>query len=695
MSNYDSQSDENAQWSMNGPEGNNIAGNSDILMSDHFNFDTDALSGEYNFPDFDPNTFPAFDLQNTNMPNFDCNWTPSPVPTTMAPGELHDISRTQQMNMVNSNSFYNTQYLAPYSQNQMLLQEPISRVQPSYQSPGFVPNMIPSGVPSLPMNSGSYVPGNFGTEASSFSTGLKVPSTPQHSPKTNISFLANNDNNNSALNHAADESLDRMSRPKKSFEILKDEEQVSESRYVPILPKPGPSSALEQFDTKLQSHKTKSNLKKTRSKNPPRKITTINPHYAPNTKYTQHSYPSKDWDCFEYTEDGELDPARLYTAEELNKFLFEHPLGRDLALRIHRNPPRSRARYPTTHSHRCRFADCPFYPNNTINQGHWAVSFDEFTTSHPDHDPYIVAGYTHLWCLEKYTDFPKICAELNIHPDTRKLHKEDKGRNLMALGTKAEEACVKQFIQACQRGEVPESYPRLDMPGRPYEGTLTNRLACVKLRKEPRAVDGQRAARMKLAEYQGSNLRTHLGDLQKEVDLRNMSRSHKNQNRQIENVKHKRIFRGESFRDDDVEDDEEDGDEGEGDDGGAVEEEEDLESFRVPAPRVMGNVGETSTTSKFRQFSLQSAPAVIPTQSRGKKRGADESEGDEPSSKKMKPSGDKSEESDKEALRLEQEKLEIELKLIALRRKEKAAKRARENVGDEGIDDLVRRRTGF
>ena len=268
----------------------------------------------------------------------------------------------------------------------------------------------------------------------------------------------------------------------------------------------------------------------------------------------------------------------------------------------------------------------------------------------------------------------------------------------MALGTKAEEACVTQFIQACQREEVPESYPRFDMPGRPYVGTLTNRLACVKLRKEPRAVDGQRAARMKLAEYKGSNLRTHLGDLQKEVDLRNMSRSHKNQNRQIENVKHKRIFRGESFRDDDAEDDEVDGDdegEGEGEDGGAVEEEEDLENFRVLATRVMGNMGEMSTTSKFRQFSLQSAPAAIPTQSRGKKRGADESEGDEPSSKKMKPSGDESEESDEEALRLEQEKLEIELKLIALRRKEKAAKRARENVGDESIDDLVRRRTGF
>lgn len=693
MSNYDSQSDENAQRSMNGPEGNNIAGSSDIPMSDQFNFDTDALSREYNSPDFDPNTFPAFDLHNTNMPNFDCIWTPSPVPTKMALGELHEISRTQQMNMVNSNSFYNTQYVAPYSQNQMLLQESISRIQPTYHGPGLVPNMIPSGVPSMPMNSGSYVPGNFGTEASSISTGLTVPSTPQHSQKTNISFLANNDNNNSALNHVGDESLDRMGRSKKSFEVLKDEEQVLESRYVPVLQKPGPSSTLEQFDTNLQSRKTNSNLKKTRSKNPPRKITTINPYYAPNTKYTHYSYPSKDWDCFEYTEDGELDPARLYTTEELNKFLFEHPLGRDLALHIHRNPPRSRARYPTTHSHCCRFADCPFYPNNTINQGHWAVSFDELTTSHPDHDPYIVAGYTHLWCLEKYTDFPKICAELNIHPDMRKLHKEDKGRNLMALGTKAEEACVTQFIQVCQRGKVPESYPRFDMPGRPYEGTLTNRLACVKLRKEPRAVDGQRAARMKLAEYQGSNLRTHLGDLQKEVHLRNMSRSHKNQNRQIENVKHKRIFRGESFKEDDAEDGEEHGDEGVGEgedeDGGAVEGEEDLENSSVPAPRVMGNVGEMSTTSKFRQFSLHSMPAAIPTQSRGKKRGV------EPSSKKMRPSGDESEESDEEALRLQQEKLKIELRLILLRRKEKAAKRSRENVGDESIDDLVRRRTGF
>ena len=677
MSDHGSLPNEDAQWSINSLVKEDSTASLDITMSDQFTFDPDTLSNGYDFPDFDPNTFPALDLQNIDMPNADCSWTFAPPPCTMNSGDLHDLGGTGVGNVYGS-GFYDP---PPYPQHQILNQQPISNGQVHLRGGDFVPNMLPTDSPlMLTMSTDHSQDSDSGMQYPSLSTGLTVPSTPQQFPKMDASFLISNVSEGTGCKDVADKSPGRVSTPELASPSPKDENKFPESRYVPILPKRGTPSAIEQSNSQPQTRKTTSNLKHTRAKDPPRRITTKNPQYQRNMKYTQHSYPSQDWGCFEYTEDGELDPARLYTASEMNTFLFSHPLGADLAIRIQRNPPRSRPRYPTNHSHRCRFADCPFYPNNTINQGHWAVAFDELTTSHPDHDPYIVAGYAHLWCLERFADFPKICAELNIHPDTRKMPKEHRGKNPMSLGTKAEEVCVVKFIQACRNGAVPESYPRFDMPDRPYEGTLTNRLACVKLRKEPKAVDGQRKARMKLAEYEGSNLRTHLGDLNKEVELRGMSRSHRNQNRLIVNVKHKRVFRGENFRDSEPEDE---GDEGEGEGyecEDASEDEEDLENYGVPALKTMGDVGEMSTTARLRGGSIREARVAMPVQSQGKKRGADEAQIDKPQ-KKAKPTGDESEESDEEALKLEQQKIELELKLLALKRKEKAAKRAKGNVG--------------
>ena len=284
---------------------------------------------------------------------------------------------------------------------------------------------------------------------------------------------------------------------------------------------------------------------------PPVRRTVPNPMYVQNERYSHAPSPSQDWDCFKYSKDGELKPSRLYSVEGINHYLWDHPRSSELVLRIHRNPPRSRNRFPTTHSHRCRFEDCPA-TNNTINQGQIAVSFCENDAAHPNHDPFIEAGWVHLYCLERFTDFPRVCAELNITADTRKLRKEEptKRQNLMAFGTAAETKLVDKFIKACQNGRVPNSYPeKVDGEEYEYEGTLCYRLACTKVKKEPNTYNIQRQTREKLAGYKGSNIANHMGDLAKEAELRDGTRKHKNQNSLLEGSKADRAYRGKEGED--------------------------------------------------------------------------------------------------------------------------------------------------
>ena len=76
--------------------------------------------------------------------------------------------------------------------------------------------------------------------------------------------------------------------------------------------------------------------------------------YIENSAYTPLKKAPDKWDIFEYTEDGELDPLRLFSAEEIDRFLFTHPLNRvhrdlkesPLRIRVHKTPASSAKRFP-------------------------------------------------------------------------------------------------------------------------------------------------------------------------------------------------------------------------------------------------------------------------------------------------------------------------------------------------------------
>ena len=301
-----------------------------------------------------------------------------------------------------------------------------------------------------------------------------------------------------------------------------------------------------------------------------RQLTKGNPRYHPNEAYEPLRQIPKPWGPFQYTGDGELEPSDLFTAEEITQYLFEHPLHQEsktkrkskLVLRIHSNPPDSAKRFPTNHgSHRCRFQECPTQ-NNTINQGMYAVIFDELSADHPNHDPFLNAGWVHLYCLERFCNFPKICRRLNVQSEKRTFPREgskNKGNNCMRLDkVRGVEELVEKFVKVCRQGISPPQYPQFDLrdrQGQPYENTLCHRLCLQKQQGQPSAVNRQEAAREQAAGRTGATLKHHLGNLVIEAPIRQTTRSHKNQNQLIANPRQRRIYKHGMIGNDESEDD--------------------------------------------------------------------------------------------------------------------------------------------
>ncbi|KAI4201660.1 MAG: hypothetical protein LQ350_003139 [Teloschistes chrysophthalmus] len=260
-------------------------------------------------------------------------------------------------------------------------------------------------------------------------------------------------------------------------------------------------------------------------------------HQFDAAKVYSRPIPPADWSIFEYSEDGELERGRRYTASEIKEYLFDHPLHRlangtydpkngGMRLWIQRNPADSARRYASPQSNRCRFEDC-FATYNVINQGHIRVCFDE-SQSYLDNgdrkaDPFYCAGFIHLNCLERLLDFPSICATLPIMPDSRELRNEPRGVNGMILKPYSGVELTASFIRRCEL-DILTGYP---YGARPHEGSLAWRIMENKVQKEHRQTF--RNTRKEGGQFQASHNVGHLGDLEVEARFRDMTRRAKYQ----------------------------------------------------------------------------------------------------------------------------------------------------------------------
>ncbi|KAL9010315.1 MAG: hypothetical protein Q9173_004740 [Seirophora scorigena] len=240
---------------------------------------------------------------------------------------------------------------------------------------------------------------------------------------------------------------------------------------------------------------------------------------------------TQDWSTFRYSATGELNQDELLTASEIQNYLYNHPLhtlasgmydpkNGGLRIWIQRNPSDSSRRYASPRLNRCKFRDC-FATNNVINQGHIRVCFDEQTHLGLNNNPFHVAAFVHLNCLERFLDFPAVCRDLPILPENRELPNEPNGRNRMMLSPDILTHVAFSFIRECEYGTL-RDYPE---HGRPHRGTLTWQLMSNKVDDEAPVFKRQRANRGEKA----SHITVHLGDLELEASARDMTRRAKYQ----------------------------------------------------------------------------------------------------------------------------------------------------------------------
>ncbi|KAK3065350.1 hypothetical protein LTS18_014194 [Coniosporium uncinatum] len=185
---------------------------------------------------------------------------------------------------------------------------------------------------------------------------------------------------------------------------------------------------------------------------------------------------------FHYTEHCELS-EETYNVAQIQDYIKNHinnrELGFALRLYIQRCPADSARRYETATSSSCRFKDCParkYGFNGTIQVGHFRVAFEERRFkygegkgSNVEYDPFHVAGYAHLYCMERFLDWEYICKKFDVRVEDRHCTNEPRGRFAAALlGSPPEAQVAEQFLKVAKRdlkepGKFREKYPRYPM----------------------------------------------------------------------------------------------------------------------------------------------------------------------------------------------------------------------------------------
>ncbi|KAH7128399.1 hypothetical protein B0J11DRAFT_603596 [Dendryphion nanum] len=201
----------------------------------------------------------------------------------------------------------------------------------------------------------------------------------------------------------------------------------------------------------------------------------INNYKAP---YKMQDHPIGNWGNFKYTDNGEI-AAKTLSAKQIYDFIMKYPRnsskGHKLILWIQNTPTDSARRYLSESWSCCRFEGCPNRnkayqdrPKGSIIHGHYRVAFDEKWHLYRENaDPFLPSFYVHLYCMERFLDFPFIVQNADVRPDTRTFQREPKGRWTCSLNEQACWGILKDFLDYAQKkrtNELPEfaNYPAHD-----------------------------------------------------------------------------------------------------------------------------------------------------------------------------------------------------------------------------------------
>lgn len=198
-------------------------------------------------------------------------------------------------------------------------------------------------------------------------------------------------------------------------------------------------------------------------------------NYDPDEMYEQLPHPIGPWSAgqtkrrFEYSSHHEL-ADREMTIARLKQFIQCHPRTDDckLTLYIQRTPADSKRRYGSDQTERCRFEDCParvygksVASRGLITPGNYRVAFDEFSYGYGVNkgsraDPFKVAFFVHLYCLERFLDFPALCRldNVSVEADNRQAMPSEPNAKFGAALLGPELKIAASFIDACRSGNL-------------------------------------------------------------------------------------------------------------------------------------------------------------------------------------------------------------------------------------------------
>lgn len=229
---------------------------------------------------------------------------------------------------------------------------------------------------------------------------------------------------------------------------------------------------------------------------------------------------------FQYYKGGpELYPNRRYSKEELWTFFSGagRPASRKgMTLWIQSTPSQVNYRYQASSaSSKCRYRDCPI-PQGTILKGFFRVALDEFAdlTTEGAADPFLNAGFLHLYCFEELFDLGLLLHTAHafygfkVAADARNHRFEDRNpmsithhhKDLGAIFTQWKQSHQQRACGIWPTARDPDNGGRQAPPAAHPKSTLWYALTRAQLSLEPR----NRRMRDKRG---GANLERHRGDL--------------------------------------------------------------------------------------------------------------------------------------------------------------------------------------
>ena len=254
--------------------------------------------------------------------------------------------------------------------------------------------------------------------------------------------------------------------------------------------------------------------------------------YKPRPKpgpLTIESLDGKKRYKFTYNRNAELNG--VFTVNEMKAYImhrFAAPTkGPDAQMFIQCVPADSNNRYPTNNvSEKCRFANC-IVANRTIKQGTFRVALDEEADQklQKRYDPFHVAGFVHLYCLEHFIDLAEIAQKCAIVPDKRKLNARVEGdsdvnRIHLNKTSASNVRTANDFIAALKSGLKQAT----GFDGKPFD---YNKTLCWKLTRNA-TVDSKELRRLNAKQRGGINIFVHFNDEKRKLELHDKKSKMKN-----------------------------------------------------------------------------------------------------------------------------------------------------------------------